>query len=145
MSKTMILVLVAVVVLSMLVVGCKARSPEKKAEHMVNKISSKLNLNDVQKAELNGIKNELLQMGLEMHEEHENMHSDLSEQLLSDRIDVDEVKALINEKKASVEELIDTAVDRLAEFHATLTSEQKELLVAEMETCKNSKWKNWHH
>ncbi len=145
MSKIIITGLVVIAAAGLFLLGCKGMSHEQRADHIVKEVSSKLNLNDSQKTQLSSIKNELMRKGLEMRAEHERVHKDISAQIMSDRIDVDEVKTLIKKKHARFEDLIDTAVDRLAEFHATLTPEQKEQLVAWMETHRQRKLKHWHH
>jgi Spy/CpxP family protein refolding chaperone len=50
------------------------------------------------------------------------------------------VKAVIAERRAQMDEIVDLIVVRLAEFHKTLTPEQKEKLIAKIET-----FKKWHH
>jgi hypothetical protein len=50
------------------------------------------------------------------------------------------VKAVIAEHRAQMDEAVDLIVDRMVEFHKTLTPEQKEKLVAKIETSKK-----WHH
>jgi Spy/CpxP family protein refolding chaperone len=68
------------------------------------------------------------------------MHEELVAQLRSEEIDQVRVKAVIAERRAQMDEIVDLIVVRLAEFHKTLTSEQKEKLIAKIET-----FKKWHH
>jgi Spy/CpxP family protein refolding chaperone len=64
-------------------------------------------------------------------------------QLRSEEIDQELVKARIAEHRAKMDHIIDLLVVRLAEFHKTLTPEQKEKLVAKLETFKKWHGKRW--
>ena len=67
------------------------------------------------------------------------MHAELVAQLKSEKIDTDSLKAMVNDHKNKMEELIDLGIDKLAEFHQTLSAEQREKLVAKLES-----FKKWH-
>ena len=67
------------------------------------------------------------------------MHAELAAQLRSEEIDQDRIKAMVTERRVKMEELIDLGIERLAEFHKTLTPEQREKLVAKLES-----FKKWH-
>jgi Spy/CpxP family protein refolding chaperone len=54
------------------------------------------------------------------------------------------MKALIAQKREHMTEIIDLAVDRLAEFHATLTPEQREKLVAKLEYFHEKHKSRWN-
>jgi len=119
--------------------GCRRHSPYQKAEFMVDYVSETLDLNASQKAHLDQIKNELLAKGIQMHADKAAMHSELVAQLRSEEIDQDRLKALVAEHRVKMEELIDLGIVRLAEFHKTLTPEQREKLAAKLES-----FKKWH-
>jgi Spy/CpxP family protein refolding chaperone len=120
--------------------GCRRHSHGHKAEFMVDYISEALDLNESQQAQLDQIKDELMAKVKEMHADKESMHEELVAQLRSEEIDQVKVKDLIAEHRAKMDEIIDLVVVRLAEFHKTLTAEQKEKLIAKIET-----FKKWHH
>jgi len=120
--------------------GCRRHYHAHKAEFMVDYISETLDLNESQQAQLDQIKDELMTKAQQMHTDKESMHGELVAQLRSEEIDQERVKALIAEHRAKMDEIIDLAVVRLAEFHKTLTPEQKEKLIAKIET-----FKKWHH
>jgi Spy/CpxP family protein refolding chaperone len=120
--------------------GCRRHSHAHKAEFMVDYISETLDLNESQQAQLDQIKDELMAKAQQMHADKESMHGELVAQLRSEEIDQERVKALIAEHRAKMDEIIDLVVVRLAEFHKTLTPEQKEKLIAKIET-----FKKWHH
>ena len=120
--------------------GCRRHSHGHKAEFMVDYISETLDLNESQQAQLDQIKDELMAKAQQMHADKESMHAELVAQLRSEEIDQMRVKAVIAEHRAQMDEIVDLIVVRLAEFHKTLTPEQKEKLISKIET-----FKKWHH
>jgi len=120
--------------------GCRRHSHGHKAEFMVDYISETLDLNESQQAQLDQIKDELMEKAQQMHADKESMHAELVAQLRSEEIDQMRVKAVIAEHRAQMDEIVDLVVLRLADFHKTLTPEQKEKLIAKIET-----FKKWHH
>lgn len=123
--------------------GCRRHSHAHKAEFMVDYISEALDLTDSQQAQLNQIKDELMESAREMHANKESMHAELVAQLRSEQIDQALVKARIAQHRAQMDDIIDLMVVRLAEFHQTLTPEQKEKLIAKIETFKKWHGKRW--
>ena len=120
--------------------GCRRHSHGHKAEFIVDYISETLDLNDSQQAQLDQIKDELMEKAQLMHADKASMHAELVAQLRSAEIDQELVKAKIAEHRTKMDEIVDLIVIRLAEFHKTLTAEQKEKLIAKIET-----FKKWHH
>ena len=120
--------------------GCRRHSHGHKAEFMVDYISETLDLNESQQAQLDQIKDELMAKAQQMHADKESMREELVAQLRSEEIDQVRVKAVIAEHRAQMDEIVDLIVVRLAEFHKTLTPEQKEKLISKIET-----FKKWHH
>ena len=120
--------------------GCRRHSHGHKAEFMVDYISEALDLNESQQAHLDQIKDELMAKAKGMHADKESLHEELVTQLRSEEIDQVRVTAVIAEHREKMDEIIDLVVVRLAEFHKTLTAEQKEKLIAKIET-----FKKWHH
>ena len=113
--------------------GCRSHSPHSKAEFMVDYIAETLDLSDPQREQLDEIKDEFLAKAKEMHSEKEAMHNELKAELLKDEIDQQRMKELISQRQKQWTEIMDLAVVRLAEFHRTLTPDQKEKLVAKLE------------
>ena len=123
--------------------GCRRHSHAHKAEFMVDYISETLDLTESQQEQLNQIKDEVMAEAKEMHANKESMHAELVAQLRSEEIDQALVKARIAEHRAKMDQIIDLLVVRIAEFHKTLTPEQKEKLVAKLETFKKWHGKGW--
>lgn len=144
-KKRLTIALIGVLVsAALLFSGCRSHSPDHKAEFMVDYISETLDLNDDQKAHLDEIKEEFLAKAKEMHARKEAMHTEFKAELLKEQIDKQRVKALIAQKREHMTEIFDLAVDRLAEFHTTLTPEQKEKLVAKLEYFHEKHKSRWH-
>lgn len=129
--------------LALIFTGCRAHSPNGKAEFMVDYIAETLDLNDQQRAQLEDIKAEFLAKAGEMHAQREAMRTELMAELRKEEIDQQRLKALIAQKREQMAELMDLAVVRLAEFHRTLTPEQKEKLVAKLEWFHNQHEHQW--
>ena len=120
--------------------GCRRHSHGHKAEFMVDYISETLDLNESQQVQMDQIKDEFMAKARQMHADKESLHEELVAQLRSEEIDQVRVKAVVAEHRAQMDEIVDLVVVRLAEFHKTLTPEQKEKLIAKIET-----FKKWHH
>jgi uncharacterized membrane protein len=123
--------------------GCRRHSPDQKAEFMVDYVSETLDLNERQRVHLDQIKDDLLEKGVQMRADKAAMHSELVAQLRSEEIDQDRLKAMVAEHKVKMEELIDLGIVRLAEFHKTLTPEQREKLAAKLESFKKWHGRDW--
>jgi len=119
--------------------GCRRHSPHQRAEFMVDYVAETLDLNESQRAHLDQIKAELMEKGIQMRADKSVMYAELVAQLRSEEIDQDRLKAMVTDHKTKMEELIDLGIVRLAEFHKTLTPEQREKLVAKLES-----FKKWH-
>ncbi len=123
--------------------GCRRHSHAHKAEFMVDYISETLDLNEGQQEQLNQVKVEVMEKARQMHADKASMREELVDQLRREEIDKERVKALVAEHRAKMDEIVDLLVDRLAEFHKTLTPEQREKLVAKIETFKKWHDKSW--
>jgi Spy/CpxP family protein refolding chaperone len=123
--------------------GCRSHSAHDKAEFMVDYIAETLDLSDTQRAQLDEIKEEFLAKAKDMHAEKEAMHTEFKAELLKAEIDQDRIKALMAQKREQMAEMMDLAVVRLADFHATLSAEQKEKLVAKLEWFHSKHQRHW--
>ena len=123
--------------------GCRRHSHGHKVEFMVDYISETLDLNESQQTQLNEIKDEVLLKAKEMHADKDSMREEMIVQLRREEIDQVRVKSLIAEHRAKMDEMIDLLVERISEFHRTLSPEQKEKLVAKIETFKRWHGKGW--
>ena len=145
MKKLGIVTVIALAIAALFITGCKPKSPEQRIGKIFEEISEELDLSEVQKTQLLGIKDEIIEKGREMREKRKEMHEDLYKLILSDRIDTDEVKAKAKEKHAGMKDFFNLTLDRVAEFHATLTPEQKERLVDLMKKHEKKMRPPWAH
>ncbi len=123
--------------------GCRRHSHAHKAEFMVDYISETLDLSDSQKDQLNQVKEEVMDKARQMHANKASMREELVAQLRREEIDKVQVREMIAEHRAQMDEIVDLLVDRLADFHKTLTPEQKDKLIAKIETFKKWHGKSW--
>jgi protein CpxP len=128
---------------AMLFSGCRSHSPDHKVEFMVDYMAETLDLNDEQRAQLEDIKEEFLAKAREMHAQKEAARAEFMAELRKAEIDQEKVRDLIAQKRSQMDEMIDLAVVRLAQFHSTLTPEQKEKLVAKLEWFHEKHQHRW--
>ena len=124
--------------------GCRSHSNQGKAEFMVDYIAETLDLNDQQRAQLEGIKEEFMAKAETMQASKKAMHDAFMTELRKAEIDPQRLKELIAQKQEQMTEILDLAVTRLAEFHRTLTPEQREKLVAKLEWFHNRHQDHWN-
>ena len=113
--------------------GCRSHSHQGKVEFMVDYISETLDLTDPQREQLDGIKEEFMAKAKEMHAQKEAMHTEFMAELRKEEISRENLNDLIAQKRANMDEFINLALDRLVEFHKSLSTEQREKLVAKIE------------
>ena len=129
-------------IVSLAYVGCGHRTPEKRADRIVKKITKELKLNEAQQKKLEASKIEFLTKGREMREAHQSMRKELKEQLSSDKIDQAVLQKMYDDQKLKMDELVSLFTVRLAEFHSTLSPDQKAKLVAKLDSLekKHGRW-----
>jgi len=137
--KLIIPTIVAVVVAATATLtGCNRhhQDPEDRAEWMVHKISSKLDLDDSQKAKLEDVKIELMKH----HKEHRVSKAEMMDKLLLEvkkpTLDEDFLLEMVNQHKSRVEQAAPGVISKLVIFHASLNTDQKEELIEKLEKFK---------
>ena len=123
--------------------GCRSHSHEGKAEFMVDYIAETLDVTDEQRAQLDGIKDEFIAKTKEMHAQKEAMHAAFMAELRKEEISPENLKDLIDQKRAQMDEIINLAMDRLIEFHKTLSAEQREKLATKIEYYHEKHQQKW--
>ena len=123
--------------------GCRSHSHEHKAEFMVDYVAETIDATDEQRAQLDGIKDEFVAKAKEMHAQKEAMHVALIAELRKEEISRETLNGLIDQKRAQMDEFISLAMDRLIEFHKTLSAEQKEKLAAKIEYFHEKHQSRW--
>jgi len=126
-----------------LFVGCHHRGHHKGADFMVDYMTEVMDLTEDQEGMADAFKNEILAKAKAMHADKQQMHAEIKAQLSSDEIDTERVKALMVEHRKEMEVVMNLAVDRIAEFHATLSPEQRAKLINKLEKWEgrcSSRW-----
>jgi Spy/CpxP family protein refolding chaperone len=114
--------------------GC--RHGHHKAEHIdfiIDYLEEVLDLDTSQQAKLAEIRKELTTKMETLKDSREKMHPIVKEQLAAEKIDTKVIKQAIALHRQELDSVIDLAVDRFAEFHAILTSGQRQKLIAKLE------------
>jgi protein CpxP len=124
-SRTSLWIVLIVIVGAWTVSGCAHRSPEKRAEWMTAKISSRLGLNEGQKDRLNGLKNELIEKERELRASRSAFKKELIDQLQGEKIDQEKLREMIKKEEAELDETASDLLARLSEFYDGLTPEQR--------------------
>ncbi|MEN6317829.1 MAG: Spy/CpxP family protein refolding chaperone [Syntrophaceae bacterium] len=109
--------------------GCRHPSPEKMADHVIDDLTSKLELNAAQQQQLQVIKTELLGKAAEMKKARQSMHEEVLTELQKEVLDQEKLKKMVNTHKTEMDDVANIFIARLAQFHSTLSPEQKKKLV----------------
>ncbi len=137
---TLITVVAALGLGSALFIGCRHEGPQRGAAFMMDYLTEALDLDEAQQAKAAAYKDEILAKVLAMRSENKQMHDEIKAQLGSEEIDTTRVKEIVAGHRAKMDEVIDLVVDRVADFHRTLSPEQRAKLVEKLE-----KFDKWHH
>ena len=98
-----------------------------------DRIAARLDLTEVQKADLKRIAGEIAGKAKAMHADHANQHQKLADLVRREAIDREEIDQLIDEKMAKLRDMADFTAERLIAFHQGLTPEQREMIAAHIE------------
>jgi len=116
----------------LLFVACN-RTPEQKANYVVEKIVSKLDLETNQTQKLHELKDQLLKVKRDRSADKKEMHNDIKKLLLSNRIEASDVKDIISRKEKIISEEFSDVFTKFQDFHASLSSKQKNKAVSILE------------
>ncbi len=111
-------------------VGCGMHnaSPEKRADHIVEKITGKLDLNKEQVSKLEIVKNEFLSARKEMKEKKNQARTSISEILEQPRLDQDRILSMVSDKTQFINTKAPKIVSSMAGFYDSLSPEQQKML-----------------
>ena len=126
-----------------LFVGCNHRGHGRGAAFMLDYMSEALDLNEDQQAMASSYKDEIMAKVKSMHSEKKQMHDEIKTQLAGESIDKLRVKALVAKHRVGMDEVIDLVVERVADFHATLSPEQRTKLITKLEKFEKRHRRNW--
>ncbi len=118
-------------VMTLLVGGCSRhyRSPEKRAEFVVKKINSELDLNDSQKKELYRIKDEILSKRKELKLQGPRIPAEVLTEFRQPALDEKKINKSFELEMNKMIEMRTFMTKKAVEFHSILTPEQRNQLV----------------
>jgi len=112
------------------VIGCRRHhSHEDMADKFISRLDRELDLDDTQMDVLETAKTDLLEKVNRIHGGHDDFKAEIKAQLEADTFNPEDLEIQIADKRAKMGELIQTALTRLAQLHATLSPEQKDKLI----------------
>ncbi len=109
------------------------KSPEKRAEFIVKKLTHTLDLTKDQVEKLNKIKDEILARTKNFRNDREDLYNQAIALIKSDKLDANALKNWISRHEQIRNELKPFIIDKIIEFHDMLTPEQKNKLAEKME------------
>ena len=138
-KKSVIIIAVASLLFAGGIVACKHGNhpcgfDEFDLDAAVNRIASKLDLTETQKADLDRMALEIAEKAKTMHADHAARHQELADLVRQESIDKATVDQLVTDKIQKATEMAEFVTERLIAFHATLTPEQRETVAARIET-----------
>lgn len=112
---------------------CSTKTPEEKADKVAGRLARELDLNEAQRAKLDGIKNDLLARKGDFGALKAGFHGEVLKQMRAGSVDVNQVNQDMEQREAKAKELRALLVAKFAEFHAILEPAQREKLASRME------------
>jgi Spy/CpxP family protein refolding chaperone len=113
--------------------GPGSRSADERFAWISERLSKRLDLNDAQRQEVQSIVKELGEKRNELHGLRSKGREELLTILRAENVDQNRVKQLVAEHKQVIGDLITSATDRLTDFAATLSPEQRARLAEAIE------------
>ena len=133
MKRNSIIVIVMAALVSLVLAGCYHHTPQQRAEYVVKRMSEELGLSDVQKAQLEKIKNEFLARREELPKLREETVKEANALMRSTEIDKARLDALVAKSQTQANDMISFVTAKFTEIHDMLTPEQREKLVKQIE------------
>ncbi len=106
-------------------------------QRKIDRIAEKLELTDTQKAKLQGIQESLQEARQVMSEARGQSFAEVLELISSDTLDQGRVQDIVKRHQAIVEDFTPTVTEKIADFHAVLTPEQKSKVAEFLQTWKD--------
>jgi Spy/CpxP family protein refolding chaperone len=142
-NTLLILTALTLVFAAGLINGCRhERHPG--AEFVVDYLAESLDANDAQRRHMEQIKSELLAKGKAMQAAHHAAADEFRTLLAADELDQERLKQIVAEHRSRIDELVVLAIGRLAEFHRTLSPEQKAKLIGKLENLRKMHRRRWN-
>lgn len=143
MIGVMLFTVVSFVATGVAFAGWFNKSPEERAAKMVERLTDELKLNPEQQALLKKSVEEVTAKAKELRPDHEAMMDMAKEQILAGKIDKVRVKSEMTKHHTQMEAVMDLGLEKADAFLATLTPEQRQLLVKHLEDMKGRHGCGW--
>ncbi len=143
-NKIMIAIASGIALISGLAACGHHRSPEDRAEYMVEKITSKMELTEPQVSKLEALKNELLNVRQSMLAERDTVHEEVNELLNQPTLDQTRALTLVQNRTDSINQKAPQVITALAGFYDSLNPEQQAMLREKLEAHKAHRG-HWRH
>ena len=145
--KTRNKIIIATVSSIVLICGISAcahhRSPEDRADYMVDKISDNLELTTPQITQLEQLKDELLASRQLMQAERNLVYAELNELISQPTLDQQRALKLVQDRTESIKQKAPQVIAALAEFYDSLNPEQQAAMRKKFEDHKEHHY--WRH
>jgi uncharacterized membrane protein len=115
--------------------------PQKRAEWMMERLESKLQLNTEQTAKLQTLVDELLAVRSDFTQDREAKKDQLLALVSADTLDQQTLLDMVTEKTSSVDQQAPVIIAAIAEFSDSLDAQQRAELVEMLEW----RFSDWHH
>jgi hypothetical protein len=118
---------------ALMVTGCYKKTPEQRAEDVVQRIAATLELDAAQTAKLEKIKEEFLARRPDMVNMREETVKEANALMRSSQIDQARLTALLEKNQKIVDDYVRFVAAKFTEIHDMLTPAQRDKLVTEIE------------
>lgn len=136
-KRLMVTGLIILLAMGTVAAGCRHHStPEDKVERIVGYLTDDMELTTEQTELLDQLKSDVILQWGKIRPARNNAHDIIMAQIKSDVMDQEQVMAAVNGVRTEVGAVIALTISRLAEFHRTLTPEQKTQLIEQLEDLK---------
>jgi len=118
-------------------VGCfrsQNWTPEEKLAHVKSWATKELTLNEAQQVELERMLTAMAEKRAAMRGMHADFRKAFVDEMRKEQLRPEDLKQLVDARRPAFEEMLDVAAENLAAFHAMLTPEQREKLIAKLES-----------
>ncbi|MDX2422168.1 MAG: Spy/CpxP family protein refolding chaperone [Amphritea sp.] len=120
------------------------RSPEERADYMMEKITSKLELTAPQMSQLEQLKNELLDVRQTMLAERDTVHNAVNELLNQPILDQQRALKLAQDRTETINQKAPQVIAAFADFYDNLNPEQQTMLREKVQEHKEQRH-HWRH
>jgi len=119
-------------------------SPEERANYMMEKVTSKLELTSPQVDQLEQLKNELMNARQTMLAERNTAHQEINDLLSQPSLDQNRALELVEERTATINQKAPQVIAAFANFYDSLNPEQQTMLGDKMQEHKAHRH-HWRH